>query len=108
MSKPDELQLKHALDQIEMHFATIKEAAFNSAGDPDEIEDLEYELRRAEEELEDEENRADELEGDLKKIKYDILSLADVLTKFAQDIERDFPSYDISDLQDVIQKLEDL
>lgn len=107
MSQPDELQIKHAIDMVEYHLSTIKDAALNGK-DVGELEDLELDLAKTKEDLEKAEDRVIELEGDLEDIKCNVAKVVCQLQKLLSEISNDHPEYNVDDLENAIQTLSDL
>lgn len=79
----DELQIKHAFDQIEMHQEEVKNFLLSNTISPSDMNDLEEEVSRLEDELEkaedekrDAESERDDLEDTIKKIRAILEDLA--------------------------------
>lgn len=102
----DELQVQHAFDRIEEHLAEIKEAALNNSSEY--REELEDKIQDLEEQLSDKENEAERIKSDLDDYKSAVKSALPKLESICRDISRDYPTYDISDLEDAISILDNI
>lgn len=79
----DELQIKHAFDQIEMHQEELKNFLLSHTVSPSDIDDLEsevsrleYELEKAEDEKRDAESENDDLKDTIKQLRSILEDLA--------------------------------
>jgi archaellum component FlaC len=104
--KHDELQIKHAIDMVEMHLSTLKDAALSV--DDSDYDELEDELSSVKEDLEKEEEKVTELEGDIKNIKREVSAVIRDLQDYADELERDHPGYSVDDLRSAIGQLENI